>query len=88
MNIKNELQKSISELLFKSFKKEDFIHIAECLNLEKDLKKRRTALDKYIEIVINEAGKIEKPHQLSRSIYTANKYLLRTYKNKKGGKNE
>jgi len=85
MNIKNELQKSIPEFLFKSFKKEDFIHIAECLNLEKDLKKRRSALNKYIQIVTNEAGRIEKPHQLSRSIYAANKYLLRTYKNKKGG---
>jgi len=88
MNVKNELQKSIPDFLFKSFKNEDFIHVAECLNLEKDPAKRRSALNKYIEIVINEAEKIEKPHQLSRSIYTANKYLLRTYKNKKGVNNE
>jgi len=85
MNIKNELSKAIPEELFIKFKDADFIHIAECLNIEKDLAKRRSALNKYIAIVLDEAGKIEHRHQLGRAKQIANRFLLRTYKNQSKG---
>ena len=84
MNIKNELSKAIPDELFSKFRDADFIHIAECLNIEKDLAKRRTALNKYIAIVIDEAGKVDQRHKLGRAIAVANKYLLHTYKNRTG----
>jgi len=86
MNIKNELSNAIPDELFSRFRDADFIHIAECLNIEKDLAKRRTALNKYIAIVIDEAGKIEQRHQLGRAKQVANKFLLHTYKNRNGSR--
>jgi len=83
MNIKNELSKAIPAELFVKFKDVDFIHIAECLNIEKDLRKRRASLNKYIRIILDEAIKIEQNYQLSKAIVVGNKYLLRKYKSKK-----
>lgn len=80
MNIKHELSIAIPDELFSKFRDADFIHIAACLNLEPDRAKRRTALNRYIQIVIDESLKIDKPHSLGRAIAAANKFLLITYK--------